>query len=100
MKLNFRRKGKQRLPIRNPSPLTTPEALNQNWSVDFMHDVLVYGCRFRTFNIVDDLNREAWSIEIDLNMPALRVVRVHDRIVAICLLCMDNASGIYITNTS
>ena len=31
------------------------------------------GCRFRTFNVVDDFNREALSIEIDLNLPALRV---------------------------
>jgi len=34
LKLNFRRKGKQRLPVCSPSPLTTPEALNQSWSVD------------------------------------------------------------------
>ncbi|MCH5485894.1 IS3 family transposase, partial [Salmonella enterica subsp. diarizonae serovar 16:z10:e,n,x,z15] len=41
LKLNFRRKGKQRLPVRNPSPLATPEVLNQSWSVDFMNDALV-----------------------------------------------------------
>ncbi|MCV5397563.1 IS3 family transposase, partial [Escherichia coli] len=82
LKLNFRRKGKQRLPVRNPSPLATSEALNQSWSVDFMHNALVCGRRFRTFNVVDDFNREALSIEIDLNLPALRVVRVLDRIAA------------------
>ncbi|MBP2199293.1 putative transposase [Pantoea cypripedii] len=82
LKLNFRRKGKQRLPVRNPSPLATPEALNQSWSIDFMHDALVCGRRFRTFNVVDDFNREALAIEIDLNIPAQRVVRVLDRIVA------------------
>ena len=47
-----------------------------------MHDALVCGRRFRTFNVVDDFNREALSIEIDLNLPALRVVRVLDRIAA------------------
>ncbi len=78
----FRRKGKQRLPVCNPSPLATPEALNQIGSVDFMHDALICGRRFRTFNVVDDFNREALSIEIDLNLPALRVVRVLDRIAA------------------
>ncbi|CCG87898.1 Insertion element IS407 uncharacterized 31,7 kDa protein ORF1 [Erwinia piriflorinigrans CFBP 5888] len=62
LKLDFRRKGKQRLPVRNPAPLTTPDALNQSWSIDF--------------------NREALAIEIDLNIPAQRVVRVLDRIVA------------------
>ena len=40
------------------------------------------GRRFRTFNVVDDFNREALAIEIDLNIPAQRVVRVLDRIVA------------------
>ncbi|EMC1356861.1 IS3 family transposase, partial [Salmonella enterica] len=94
LKLNFRRKGKQRLPVRNPSPLATPEALNQSWSVDFMHDALVCGRRFRTFNVVDDFNREALSIEIDLNLPALRVIRVLDRIAASrgypAMLRMDN----------
>ena len=82
LKLNFRRKGKQRLPVRNPSPLVRPEALNQSWSTDFMHDALVFGRRFWTFNVVDDFNRESLAIEIDLNIPAQRVVRVLDRIVA------------------
>ncbi|AXS11755.1 IS3 family transposase [Klebsiella quasipneumoniae] len=82
LKLNFRRKGKQRLPVRNPVPLVTPEAMNQSWSIDFMHDALVCGRCFRTFNVVDDFNRKALAIEIDLNIPAQRVVRVLDRIVA------------------
>ena len=70
LKLNFRRKGKQRLPVRNPAPLVTPEHLNQSWSVDFMHDALVCGRRFRAFNVVDDFNREVLAIEIDLNIQA------------------------------
>ncbi len=82
LKLNFRRKGKQRLPVRNPARLAIPEAINQSWSVDFMHDALVSGRRFRTFNVVDEFNREALVIEIDLNIPAQRVIRVLDRIVA------------------
>ncbi|EIW9269114.1 IS3 family transposase [Klebsiella pneumoniae] len=81
LKLNFRRKGKQRLPVRNPAPLATPQALNESWPIDFMHDALVCGRRFRTFNGVDDFNREALAIEIDLNPPAQQVVRVLDRIV-------------------
>lgn len=75
LKLNFRRTGKQRLPVRNPAPLATPEALNQSWSIDFMHDALVCGRRFRTFNVMDDFNREALAIEIDLHIPAQCVVR-------------------------
>ncbi|SXF57868.1 integrase catalytic subunit [Klebsiella variicola] len=43
---------------------------------------MVCGRRFRTFNVVDDFNREALAIEIDLNIPAQRVMRVLDRNVA------------------
>jgi putative transposase len=68
--------------------------MNQNRSVDFMHDALICGRRFRTFNVVDDFNRGALSIEIDLNLPAQRVVRVLDRIAANrgcpAMLRMDN----------
>lgn len=75
----MRRKGKRRLPNRHPSPLSVPESMNQCWSIDFMSDSLYSGRRFRTFNVVDDFNREALAIEIDLNLPAERVVRVLDR---------------------
>lgn len=37
---------------------------------------------FRTFNVVDDYNREALAIEIDLNLPAQRIIRVMDRVAA------------------
>lgn len=80
LKLNMRRKGKKRLPNRQPSPLSVPESMNQCWSIDFMSDSLYSGRRFRTFNVVDDFNREALAIEIDLNLPAERVVRVLDRV--------------------
>jgi len=80
LKLNKRRKGKRRLPTRNPEPLRVPMTMNQCWSVDFMSDTLRDGRRFRTFNVLEDFNREALAIEVDLNLPALRVVRVLDRI--------------------
>ena len=62
LKLNFCREGKQRLTVRNPAPLATPEVLNQSWPIDFMHDALTCGQCFRTFNLVDDFNREALAI--------------------------------------
>lgn len=78
--LNMRRKGKRRLPNRNPERLTVPDGSNQCWSIDFMSDSLWYGHRFRTFNVVDDFNREVLAIEVDLNLPAERIVRVLDRV--------------------
>jgi len=82
LKLNLRRKGKRRLPNRHPAPLSVPAMINQCWSMDFMSDSLMCGRRFRTFNVVDDFNREALAIEVDLNLPASRVVRVLERLEA------------------
>jgi len=76
----MRRKGKRRLPNRNPAPIAVPESINQCWSMDFMSDSLYSGRRFRTFNVVDDYNREVLAIEIDLNLPAERIIRVLDRV--------------------
>lgn len=47
-----------------------------------MSDVLWQGRRFRTFNVVDDFNREGLAIEVDLNLPSERVVRMLERIAA------------------
>ena len=80
LNLNLRRKGKKRLPSRNPEPLVVPADMNQCWSIDFMSDSLFCGRRFRTFNVVDDYNREALAIEVDLSLPSVRVVRVLERI--------------------
>lgn len=82
LRLNKRRKGKRRLPSRNPAPLAVSLKMNECWSADFMSDVLWQGRRFRTFNVVDDFNREGLAIEVDLNLPSERVVRVLERIAA------------------
>ena len=82
LNLNKRRRGKKRLPSRNPAPLAVPAVANHCWSMDFMSDSLFCGRRFRTFNLVDDFNREALAIEVDLNLPAPRVIRVLERAVA------------------
>lgn len=82
LKLNKRPRGKKRLPSRHPESLAVPASANHCWSVDFMSDALFCGRRFRTFNVLDDFNREALAIEIDLNLPALRIIRVLERIIA------------------
>ena len=81
MKLNRkRRKHKRRVPTRNPLPLAVPIGMNQVWSADFLSDSLWDGRRFRTFNVIDDFNREALTVEIDTGISAQRVVRILDRI--------------------
>lgn len=45
-----------------------------------MSDALYHGTRFRTFNILDDYNREVLAIEVDTSLRAERVIRVLDRL--------------------
>ena len=45
-----------------------------------MSDSQFCGRRFRTFNVVDDFNREVLAIEIDLSLPSLQVTRALERI--------------------
>lgn len=81
LKLNRPRRGKKRLPARVREPLLVPLSRNQTWSADFMSDTLWSGRRFRTFNVIDDYNREALRIEIDTSLPAARVVRALDELI-------------------
>lgn len=49
-------------------------------SIDFMSDYLSTGKHFRTFNVIDNINRKALGIEIDISLPALRVVRFLEKL--------------------
>lgn len=81
MGLNVKRKAKRRLPKREKSPLVQPLGANQTWSLDFMSDSLSNGRKFRTFNAIDDFNREALAIEVNISIPAKYVVRVLERLI-------------------
>lgn len=81
LELNLRIKPKRRLKRDVPDPLAVPRQINVTWSIDFMHDRLADGRSFRTFNVLDDYNREGLGIEVDLSLPALRIIRALDRII-------------------
>jgi len=74
-KLNLKRRGKRRLPEHIKEPLVAPATPNAVWSVHFTADAVWNGRRFRTFNVLDDVNPEALRIEIDTSLPARRMVR-------------------------
>lgn len=80
LRLNQRRRSKKRVPTRDPMPLRVPARPNQVWSADFMSDALCRSVRFRTFNVLDDFNREVLAIEIDTSLPSKRLVRVFEQL--------------------
>lgn len=80
LELNLRIKPKKRLVREKPQPLSVPSAINEVWSMDFMHDRLSDDRAFRLLNVIDDFNREGLGIEVDFSLPGERVVRVLDQI--------------------
>jgi putative transposase len=81
LELNLRIKPRKRLVRDKPEPLTVPQARNQVWSMDFMHDTLGDGRAFRLFNVLDDFNREGLAIEVDLSLPSARVIRALEQVI-------------------
>ena len=64
-----------------PETLEVPKAINECWSMDFMHDRLQNGRSYRLLNIIDDFNREGLAIEIDFSLPSERVIRTLNQII-------------------
>lgn len=81
LELNLRIKPKRRLKRDKPEELADPRHPNAMWSMDFMQDALRDGRPFRTFNVMDDYNREGLGIEVDFSLPDLRVIRTLERVV-------------------
>jgi putative transposase len=81
--LNLPRRTKRRVPHRLRRPLVAPPVLNQTWAIDFMADALYDRRRFRLLTIIDEGNREALAIEVGTSIPAARVTRVLDELIAV-----------------
>lgn len=80
--LNLRRKYRRRLPLRVKEPLLQPLLPNLTWSMDFMEDRLESGRKVRTFNVIDDFNREALHITLDSSISSHRVIRELEKTIA------------------
>ena len=81
LELNLRIKPRKRIKRNKPDPLSVPRETNQVWSMDFMSGSLSDGRSIRTFNVIDDYNREGLTIEVDTSLPSLRVIRALERVI-------------------
>jgi putative transposase len=78
---NLRIRPKKRMVREKPEALVVSRALNEVWSMDFIHDQLSDGRSVRLFNVIDDFNRETLAIDVDFSLPVLRVIRSPDQII-------------------
>ncbi len=81
MKLNLPRRMKRRVITRERQPLAAPQSVNQVWALDFMHDTLYDGRKFRLLNVIDESNREALRIECGSSIPSSQLLRVLDGLI-------------------
>lgn len=81
MGLNKRKRTRKRVPARVKQPLVAPSAPNITWSMDFMHDTLMNGRKFRVLNIIDDFNREALKIEPYFSISSQRLIAILERVI-------------------
>lgn len=81
LELNLRIKPRSRIRREKPDALEVPPGPNIAWSMDFMSDSLANGRSFRTFNVIDDFNREGVAVDVDFSLPSLRVIRSLENII-------------------
>ncbi len=83
IKLNHQRKAKKRLVTRERGPLQTHREVNRGWDLDVMSDTLCNGRPFRTLNVIDEGNYEAWRNECCTSIPSARLVRVMNQLIEV-----------------
>src|SRR5262249_34443789 len=57
-----------------------PSGANQAWAMDFIHDSLWSGRRYRALAVIDEWSRESLAIEVDVSLTGERVKRVLERL--------------------
>ena len=73
--LTVRKRKARRKAIGTRTPILVEAKVNARWSLDFVHDQLAQGRRFRILNIVDDVTRECLAAIPDTSISGKRVAR-------------------------
>lgn len=73
--LTVRKRRARRRAIGIRAPILVEAKVNARWSLDFVHDQMANGRRFRILNVVDDVTRECLAAIPDTSISGRRVAR-------------------------
>jgi putative transposase len=73
--LTVRKRRARRRAMGTRAPIVVEAKANARWSLDFVHDQLANGRRFRVLNVVDDVTRECLAAIPDTSISGRRVAR-------------------------
>lgn len=73
--LTVRKRRVRRRAVGTRAPILVEAKANARWSLDFVHDQLACGRRFRILNVVDDVTRECLAAIPDTSISGRRVAR-------------------------
>jgi putative transposase len=76
-----RRRGRKRA-TGSRAPLAGAAHPNARWSIDFIHDQMACGRRFRILNILDDVTKECLAAVADTSISGKRVARELTNLIA------------------
>ena len=80
--LTVRKRRARRRAIGIRAPILVEARVNARWSLDFVHDQMANGRRFRVLNIVDDVTRECLAAIPDTSISGMRVARELTHLIA------------------
>lgn len=79
--LMVRKRRSRRKAVGTRAPILVEAKPNARWSLDFVHDQLACGRRFRILNVVDDVTRECLAAIPDTSINGVRVARELTKII-------------------
>lgn len=82
-RLSLRIRKRKKLASQGRIELPKPESLNEQWAMDFVHDSLSDGRRFRILTVLDTYSRECLRLEVDRSITGGRVADVLSEIGAL-----------------
>jgi transposase InsO family protein len=91
-----RKRRARRRAVGTRAPIVVEAKPNARWSLDFVHDQLASGRRFRILNIVDDVTRECLAAIPDTSISGKRVTRELSALIERCrkpgMIVSDNGT--------